>query len=289
MSESGLIAIRKRIKSINNTKKITKAVGVVATSKLKKIKHILEFNNSFNEYENNIVNNIILKLKNEEKYYKYLKNNECKKKLYVIFTSDMGLCGGFNINVIQELISKIANNKEENLFIVVGKKGRIILKKLGYECISEYVEIPKIPTLKEAKTISNRIIQLYEEKQVGEVFVVYTKFTSSMKQVINIKKILPLQYENDNLNKENKNYIEYECDCEMYLKYILNGYLKHKILNIMLNSKTCEEVIRMNAMDSATRNANDLLKELSLKYNRIRQSAITQEISEIVGGAEAQK
>jgi F-type H+-transporting ATPase subunit gamma len=129
---------------------------------------------------------------------------------------------------------------------------------------------------------------LYEEGQVGEVKIVYTEFVSSVKQEVKIKRLLPIQYEPISSEKSNT-YIEYEPKGKKFLENILNMYLKQTLLNLMLNSKASEQGARMAAMDGATRNANDLLDKLNLKYNRIRQSMITQEISEIVGGAEAQK
>ncbi|MCY6355479.1 ATP synthase F1 subunit gamma [Clostridium sp. ZS2-4] len=286
MAGAGLVAIKRRIKSINNTKKITKAVGLVATSKLRKARQSLETNNMYYNYLEDIMNDIVRNSEFQDNIY--IKGNDSKKNIFIALMSDTGLCGGFNGNVVVKTVQNISGDKENSLLVVVGQKGRTYFKKMGYESIAEYVEIPDIPTTKEAKTIVDKAFRLYEEGQVGEVKVVYTKFVSSVKQEVKIKRLLPIEYKQININKSNT-YIEYEPKGKKILENILNVYLKQTLLNLMLNSKASEQGSRMAAMDGATRNANDLLDKLNLKYNRIRQSMITQEISEIVGGAEAQK
>lgn len=286
MAGAGLVAIKRRIKSINNTKKITKAVGLVATSKLRKARQSLETNNMYYSYLEDIMNDIVRKSEFQDNIY--IKGNDSKKNILIALMSDTGLCGGFNGNVVVKTVQNISGDKENSLLVIVGQKGRAYFKKLGYESIAEYVEIPDIPTIKEAKTIIDKTFRLYEEGQVGEVKIVYTQFVSSVKQEVKIKRLLPVEYEPIKPDKANT-YIEYEPKGKKILENILNLYLKQILLNLMLNSKASEQGARMAAMDGATRNANDLLDKLNLKYNRIRQSMITQEISEIVGGAEAQK
>lgn len=286
MAGAGLIAIKRRIKSINNTKKITKAVGLVATSKLRKARQSLETNNMYYSYLENIINDIVRDSELQDNIY--IKGNHSKKNIFIALMSDTGLCGGFNGNVVAKTVQNISGDKENSLLVIVGQKGRTYFKKIGYESIAEYVEIPDIPTIKEVKTILDKTFRLYEEGQVGEVKIVYTEFVSSVKQEVKIKRLLPIQYESISSDKSNT-YIEYEPKGKKFLENILNMYLKQTLLNLMLNSKASEQGARMAAMDGATRNANDLLDKLNLKYNRIRQSMITQEISEIVGGAEAQK
>ncbi len=286
MAGAGLIAIKRRIKSINNTKKITKAVGLVATSKLRKARQSLETNNMYYSYLENIINDIVRDSELQDNIY--IKGNHSKKNIFIALMSDTGLCGGFNGNVVAKTVQNISGDKENSLLVIVGQKGRTYFKKMGYESIAEYVEIPDIPTIKEVKTIIDKTFRLYEEGQAGEVKIVYTEFVSSVKQEVKIKRLLPIQYEPISSGKSNT-YIEYEPKGKKFLENILNMYLKQTLLNLMLNSKASEQGARMAAMDGATRNANDLLDKLNLKYNRIRQSMITQEISEIVGGAEAQK
>ncbi|BDB00075.1 ATP synthase F1 subunit gamma [Clostridium botulinum] len=282
MAGAGLIGIRRRIKSVTNIRKITKAMGLVSTAKLRKARVNLEINKKYyNEYK------IILKdiINFIEDRNIYIDGNGSHKKLYVIFTSDSGLCGSFNINIINNVINEIKEDKENSLVIVIGQKGRMYLKKLGINTLAEYIEIPDVPTTKEARTIAKNIIKLYSSKEVGEVFLVYSEFYSPVKQQVLINKILPFTKENKSDNK----YIEFNPPVTQLMDEILENYLKATILNCFSNSKASENGSRMTAMNGATDNANDLLDNLDLQFNRLRQSAITQEISEIVGGAEAQR
>ncbi|NFM80060.1 F0F1 ATP synthase subunit gamma [Clostridium botulinum] len=282
MAGVGLIGIRRRIKSVTNIRKITKAMGLVSTAKLRKARVNLEINKKYyNEYK------IILKdiINFIEDSNIYIDGNGSYKKLYVIFTSDSGLCGSFNINIINNVINEIKEDKENSLVIVIGQKGRMYLKKLGINTLAEYIEIPDVPTTKEAGTIAKNIIKLYSSKEVGEVFLVYSEFYSPVKQQVLINKILPFTKENKSDNK----YIEFNPPVTQLMDEILENYLKATILNCFSNSKASENGSRMTAMNGATDNANDLLDNLDLQFNRLRQSAITQEISEIVGGAEAQR
>ncbi|HDK7161242.1 TPA: F0F1 ATP synthase subunit gamma [Clostridium botulinum] len=282
MAGAGLIGIRRRIKSVTNIRKITKAMGLVSTAKLRKARVNLEINKKYyNEYK------IILKdiINFIEDSNIYIDGNGSHKKLYVIFTSDSGLCGSFNINIINNVINEIKEDKENYLVIVIGQKGRMYLKKLGINTLAEYIEIPDVPTTKEARTIAKNIIKLYSSKEVGEVFLVYSEFYSPVKQQVLINKILPFTKENKSDNK----YIEFNPPVTQLMDEILENYLKATILNCFSNSKASENGSRMTAMNGATDNANDLLDNLDLQFNRLRQSAITQEISEIVGGAEAQR
>lgn len=282
MAGAGLIGIRRRIKSVTNIRKITKAMGLVSTAKLRKARVNLEINKKYyNEYKvilKDIINFI-------EDSNIYIDGNGSHKKLYVIFTSDSGLCGSFNINIINNVINEIKEDKENSLVIVIGQKGRMYLKKLGINTLAEYIEIPDVPTTKEAGTIAKNIIKLYSSKEVGEVFLVYSEFYSPVKQQVLINKILPFTKENKSDNK----YIEFNPPVTQLMDEILENYLKATILNCFSNSKASENGSRMTAMNGATDNANDLLDNLDLQFNRLRQSAITQEISEIVGGAEAQR
>ena len=284
MAGTGLIAIKRRIKSITNTKKITKAMGLVATSKYKKLKDKVDINNSYL----NKIEEIIKQVKdNYEEDNIYIRGNNNSKKLYIVLTSDAGLCGGFNWSVANELVDKLKSNKEDCSIIIVGQRGRIIFKKLNIETVAEYVEISDVPSQKEATTIINHAIDMYSSRDVGEVHIVYKKIISAVKNEVKIEKLLPLDFSNE--EKRNKDYVEIESIGEKAMYEIISLFLSGKMLNSMLHSKASEHRARMESMGSATSNANDLLEKLNLKYNRIRQSAITQEISEIVGGAEAQR
>ncbi|AYD39203.1 F0F1 ATP synthase subunit gamma [Clostridium fermenticellae] len=283
MAGGGLVAIKRRIRSISSTQKITKAMGLIATSKLRKVRKKLEVNQKYYDAFNHIVNDLV---KNIEDRNIYVHGNGSKKKLYITLNSDSGLCGGFNANIVNTAAPIILEDKENNLLISVGQKGRMYFNRMKCETISEYVDIPDIPTLKESSTITYKILDMYRKGEVGEVYIIYTKFHSTVKQDITVEKILPLE----NKDEESPNhFVKFEPSINQMIEDVIVMHLKQQILNFMFNSKVSEQGSRMSAMDGATKNSNDLLDKLNLKYNRERQGAITQEITEIVSGAEALK
>jgi len=285
MPGAGVIEIKSRIKSITNTKKITRAMGLVATAKLRKTRIKLEVNSKYNSYFDRAINRVLDSFP-AEIYNVYTHGNESKNKLYIVLTSDSGLCGGFNSNIVNNTILELAKDRENSLILLVGQKGRPYFKRNKYEAVAEFIDIPDLPSIKESYMISNHVLEMYEKGEVGEVYISFTKFVSTVNQKVEFKKLLPLGY---NESDEMKEYILLEPDISQLVNETVKINLQRQVLNCMLNAKASEQGSRMTAMDGATRNADDILENLKLKYNRIRQGAITQEISEIVGGAEAQK
>lgn len=283
MAAAGLIKIKRRIKSVESTRKITKAMGLVATSKLRKSRKELSSSEEHYKLCEDIVDDLMGVLP-EEYESPYLKSNsKTSNKLYIVMASDTGLCGGFNGNVASYLNTVIIN-KDMAKIIVVGSKGISYMNRYGFDIIGNYVEIPDIPTIREIKAIYQDALYMFKKGDVSEVNIVYTKFISPMKQEIKIEKLLPI-----NRSKGKSGDFLIEPSIDEVLNSSLDVYFKSKLRRAMLNSKASEQSNRMTAMNGATKNADDILKALKLKYNRIRQGAITQEISEIVGGAAAQK
>jgi F-type H+-transporting ATPase subunit gamma len=285
MAGAGLIAIKTRIKSVTSTKKITKAMGLVATSKLRKTREKLEVNNKYSEYFNEAMNNALNNFSFED-YSVYTHGNKSKKKLYIVLTSDSGLCGGFNSNIVNYVVKELNEDRENSLIMLVGQKGKSYFNRYKYDSVAEFVDIPDLPSIKEAYMITERVLEMYKNEEIGEVFICFTRFASTVKQDMEISKLLPLEY---NVQGTLKDYVMIEPDIIKFVEDTIEINLNQQILNCMLNSKASEQGSRMAAMDGATRNADEILEDLNLKYNRIRQSAITQEITEIVGGAEALK
>lgn len=285
MAGAGLIVIKRRIKSVTNTRKITKAMGLVATSKLRKVRRVLDSNNRYYDSLEESATLLLNSVDRSECDDVLIKGNKSKNKLYIVMTSDSGLCGGYNGAVVSNAIESALQDRENSKIMIVGEKGRTYFRKTGFETVAEYVEIPDVPTSKEAEMIYNHALHLYEAGEVGEVYVVYTRFFSPVKQIVQQKKILPIEVDNHEA--------DYTLLTEPSLEEMAGGlislYVKASIHNYLLNAKASEHGSRMSAMDNATKNADDILDKLNVKYNRIRQSAITQEISEIVGGAEAQR
>lgn len=287
MAGAGLIAIKRRIKSVTNTRKITKAMGLVATAKLRKSREKLEVNSKYYKAFESTMHDILSDAYNLlEEHSIYINGNKGTKKLYIVLTSDSGLCGGFNANVVTAATEAMRDDRANSISIIVGAKGRAYFRRLKYETAAEFVQIPDMPTIKEAKVIAHKALSMYSSGEAGEVYVIYTKFFSAVKQVTQVEKLLPLEAPKEHVDKI---YNHYEPDLDILLKHVVKVNMTQKVLNFMLNAKASEQGSRMSAMDGATKNANDILESLNLQYNRVRQSAITQEISEIVGGAEAQR
>ncbi|MGL5152551.1 MAG: ATP synthase F1 subunit gamma [Clostridium sp.] len=283
MGAAGLIQIKRRIKSVQSTKKITNAMGLVATSKLRKCRKELSINNNYATETEQIVKEMMV-VASEKSESIFIKGNNSNNKLYIVVTSDSGLCGGYNGNIVSYLSDAVHDNINNAKIITVGSKGITHTKRFKLETVAEYIDIPDVPTVKEIKKVLLKALSLYKQEEVGEINVVYTEFFSPVKQVPRIEKLLPIS---DDCIETSEPIIE--PNVELVFNNAVECYLKGKLRNAILSAKCSEQSSRMTAMDGATQNANDILSALNLKYNRIRQSMITQEISEIVGGAEAQK
>ena len=278
MGAAGLIEIKRRIKSVESTRKITKAMGLVATSKLRKARKELVANEQYNNLCTEVINEVAASMPEDfdSIYYKSFEGD----KLYIVLTSDTGLCSGYNNNIIMYLNNLVKKSGGAKV-VIAGSKGISYASRYGISTYAEYVDLPDIPATKDVNKIYNDAIYLYEKGEVSEVNIVYTEFISPVKQEV---KILPIENE----SCEDGKYI-IEPDKEAVFKNAIDMYLKSQLKTCMLNAKASEHSARMTAMDGATENANDILQSLNIKFNRIRQGIITQEISEIVGGAEAQK
>ena len=281
MGAAGLIEFKRRLKSVQSTMKITKAMGLVATSKLRKSRKELS---DINEYAEIAMQNLksVAGIVDENLDIPYFSKNDSEKILYIIITSDSGLCGGYNNNVVS-YFNSLVEDKNNVEIINVGSRGSSYLSRLSYSTIAEYVDIPDVPTIKEVKTVYEKALNLFITGEVSEVRVVYTEFESPIKQVPKYEVLLPVEKEG-----EQDTLFDVEPNIEEVITNLLDIYLKGKLRKIMLSAKCSEQSARMSAMDTAAGNAKDIIDNLNLKYNRIRQAAITQEISEIVGGANAQ-
>ncbi|MBB6622612.1 ATP synthase F1 subunit gamma [Clostridium gasigenes] len=283
MGAAGLIDIKRRIKSVESTRKITKAMGLVATSKLRKSRKELTSSEEHYSLCEDIVNELMGVIP-EDFDNPYLKSKgKTSDKLYIVMASDMGLCGGFNGNVANNL-NLFIKDKDRAKVIIVGSKGISYMNRYKFDVVGQYVEISDIPTVREIKAIYQDALYMFKKGDICEVNIVYTKFISPMKQEVKIDKLLPM----DKTKGNNGNFL-IEPSMDEVLNSSLDVYFKSRLRRSMLHSKASEQSYRMTAMNGATQNADDILKALKIKFNRIRQSAITQEISEIVGGAAAQK
>lgn len=286
MGVAGLVVLKKRIKSIENTMKLTKAMALVATSKLKKVRVMLYKNNSyFNSYKE-VMNEIIPSLPKDNKYIKL--NNKTEDKLIIVITSDMGMCGSYNYSVVNKVKDIISENEGNYKLLIVGEKGKSLFKRNKINTINFDKKLDNLPNNEDAKKIFRYGMDMFVQGLVSEVILVYTWFKNPIVKSPVHRVILPLEFESKDENYI-KDEFDIEGDKEELMEILIPSYCNAMVFNGILNAKTAEQSYRMETMNSATKNASELISSLKIKYNRIRQGAITQEISEIVGGSQAQE
>ena len=298
---SNLKEIRNRIASVNSTQQITSAMKMVSAAKLKKAQDAILQLRPYDDRLVEILSAISDSLKNEKSNI-YAVDRPVERVLIVVVASNRGLCGAFNANVIRRAI-QIANEnyssqliKENVDFLVIGKKAEDTLKRRNFKIVSVHNDIFSELTLENVNKISEWIINQFVNGSYDRVDIVYNQFKNAGVQILTDEQYLPVKVETEeeDIDIEGSKYetfIDYifEPTKEDIIKRIIPKMLKVHFFKAILDSHASEHGARMTAMHKATDNAGDLLKELSLEYNKARQAAITKEILEIVGGAEALK
>lgn len=282
---AGTKEIKLRIKSVQSTHQITKAMEIVSTTKFKKFSGVVSQSRPYAESIKNILGNIASGVKNE-KHPLFDGRDEVKKVGVIVMTSDRGLAGSFNSSTLKEFEKLVRlNSGKEVSVIAVGKKAREYCVKRGYDVKALYMQLIPETMYDKAREISENIVEYYNEGIFDEVYVIYNKFVSALRSDLTVKKLIPIERTEAT---ENKAYI-FEPSPEAILSALLPKYLNIEIYQALLENTASEHSARKNAMQSATDNAEEMIKNLTLEYNRIRQASITQEISEIVSGASAAK
>ncbi len=286
--------IKRRKESIQSTGQITKAMKLVATVKLQKAKSRAEESKPYFDQMYDTVTSMLEKSGNIS--HPFLQAGESKKKAVIVITSNRGLAGGYNSNIIK-LITKGDFKKEDCVIYAVGTKGRDAFERLGYEVKADYSEAINEPLYKDAQEIGRDVLNAFSNNEIGEIYLVYTVFKSTVSQEPTCIKLLPIsrdEMKKDADNSEAKSTDEltlmnYEPEDEEseVLDVIIPKYVNSLIYGALVEAVASENGARMQAMDSATSNAEDMISDLSLKYNRARQGSITQELTEIVAGASA--
>lgn len=276
--------IKRRKGSIQSTQKITKAMKLVSTVKLQKAKANAEHSNPYFTYMYQTMTSILAKSGNVK--HPYLQAQEGQKAVIAI-TSNRGLAGGYNSNV-SKLILEEGLSKEEVLLYNIGKKGREFLEKRGYTIVRDYSDIMNHPLYADAMEIASDILKEYEEGRVGEIYLAYTSFKNTVSHLPTMLKLLPVELKEEELGKEKPQILmNYEPNEEAVLDQVIPKYVTSLIYGALVEALASENAARMQAMDSATDNAEEMIQDLALKYNRARQGSITQELTEIIAGAEA--
>ncbi|WP_400162260.1 ATP synthase F1 subunit gamma [Brevibacillus sp. TJ4] len=283
----GIREIRRRIKSTKNTRQITKAMKMVAAAKLRRNQERAEAARPYAEKIQDVIASIASGTSGSK--HPMLQSRPIKKTGYIVITSDRGLAGGYNANMIRAVVNTIAEkhkSKDEYGIFVIGRKGRDFFSKRNYPLLEEITGLKENPSFADIKKIAGTAVQFFADEKIDELYLCYNKFNSAISQVPTVKRLLPLEAPEG--SKERNMDYEYEPSSEEVLADLLPKYAETLVYSALLEAKASEEGSRMTAMGNATDNATEMISKYTLIYNRARQAAITQEISEIVAGANAQ-
>lgn len=277
-------SIKRRKGSIQSTQQITKAMKLVSTVKLQRAKGRAEKSKSYFECMYATVKSVLAKSGNIE--HPYLKSGSSSKKAVIVITSNRGLAGGYNSNVIK-LITKGDFNKEDIVVYAIGSKGRDYLSRHGYQIGGDYSDVIEEPIYADAMRISDDLLKAFAEGEIGEIYLAYTAFKNTVSHIPTLLKLLPVDTDGIEDVDDDKALMNFEQDEEEALNMLIPKYITSLIYGGMVEAVASENGARMQAMDSATSNAEEMIEKLSLQYNRARQGSITQELTEIIAGAEA--
>ena len=267
--------VKTKIASISSTQKITSAMEMVAASKMRKAQDQMSLGKPYSRHIRKVVGHIA-KASSEYKHH-YLTSREVKRVGYILISTDRGLCGGLNINLFKSALKEIKSFSDQDIeadICVIGNKGAAFFSSVGGNVVAAVKDIGEQPAI---------------EDLIGEIdqlFLVSNEFVNTMTQSPRVEQLLPLEPSDEEGLSYHWDYI-YEPDAKDLLDGLLKRYIESQVYQGVVENKACEQAARMIAMKNATDNAGELIDELQLLYNKARQAAITQELSEIVGGASA--
>lgn len=276
--------IKRRKNSVQSTQQITKAMKLVSTVKLQKARTKAESTNPYTNHMYKTVSSMLAKSGNI--IHPYLTPNDSAKKAILVITSNRGLAGGYNSNVVK-LITEGDFIKEDLSIYAMGSKGCDTLARRGYHIKENESDIMDGPTYADAMRICRNVLDAFSKGEVGEIYLAYTHFKNTVTHIPTLIKLLPIDASEVEVVDESNAIMNFEPNTEEALEMIIPKYLTSMIYGALVESVASENGARMQAMDSATSNADELINNLTLKYNRARQGAITQELTEIVAGANA--
>ncbi|MDA8567500.1 F0F1 ATP synthase subunit gamma [Candidatus Pelagibacter sp.] len=284
--------LKKRIASVKSTQKITKAMKMVAAAKLRRAQESAEKGRPYSEKMNNIILNLSSGISDKENAPKLLSGSgNDKVHLCVVMTSDRGLCGGFNSNIIKKAKSyfaKLVDEGKDLKIITVGSKGNDQLKRAYGDKIIANISFKesKHANYFDAEKVGKMVIEKFEAEEFDVCTIFYNQFKNVITQIPQAQQIIPLNVENSEEEKSEDSY-EFEPDEDEILSNLLPKNISTQIFKAMLENSASEQGSRMSAMDNATRNAGEMVDKLTIEYNRSRQAAITKELIEIISGAES--
>jgi len=287
MPQENIRSIKRRIKSIKSIEHITNAMKLVSGAKFRKAKIVYEKTNKNLTYIINDIDEILAR--------SYYINNDIShngRTCYIVITSNTGLCGNFSSGIIKKAVKEIEEEKRlkkaEPYIAAIGAKGRDYFQKRQYEILNDYPHAPENTLFEDIHDFCAPIMKLYGEGKITKIVLIYNSLIDALQQKAATKILLPYQ-NNEEKAKQNNKYIEYEPSHKEAADFIIKKYLQIALYRAVIESTVCEYAARRTAMENATDNAREMIDELMMEYNAIRQGAITNEISEIVRGSEALK
>ena len=276
--------IQQRIKSVGSIQKVTKAMKMVAAAKVKRAQERMEISRPYSKNVQDLICRILPEISSSN--IDLIEKRDVKKKGFIVITSDRGFAGSFNSSVIRLTEKEVEKFGKDNVqLFCLGKKSSEHFSRRNYNVKESFYDFWKDMNFDNASDITEKIIDSFINKEVDEIHVIYNRFRSLASQDLMIEKVLPIDF-TENYNVKNYNY-DYEPSRQSTVNVLLPKHLKVQMWQQMLESYSSEEAARMVAMDNATENAKEIIKELKLEFNKARQAAITTEMLEIVGGAEA--
>ena len=282
--------IKRRRTSIQSTQQITKAMKPVPTAKLQKARSRAEDSQAYFNCMYQTMTSLLAKAGNLD--HPYVKSNGCEKKAIVVVTSNRGLAGGYNSNIVR-LITGSDFKKEDVRIYAVGGKGLELLKHRGYEVVADYSEIIEEPVYDDAKVVATRLLDDFAKGEIGEIYLAYTFFKNTVSHIPTLMKVLPVEAQEAEEGEEEANAVDkitpmnFEPEEEEAVRLLVPKYISSILYGAFIEAVASENGARMQAMDSATSNAEEMISDLTLKYNRARQGSITQGLTEIIAGANA--
>jgi len=282
--------IRGKISSINNTSKITRAMELVAASKMRKAQDRMSMSRPYSEKIRQVISHV--SACHSEYHHPYLEQREQVKRVgYIIITSDRGLCGGLNVNLFRKLLPNMRRHEETGVEIdlcVIGRKGQVFFNRLGGSIIGTASHLGDAPQVQDLIGVVKIMLEKFDQRQLDKIYIAGNEFVNTMVQKPFIRQLLPLPKEEQNKERQfHWDYIYEPDNAKELLTQLLVRYVESQVYQGVVENLACEQGARMVAMKNATDNAAQIIDELQLAYNKARQASITQEIAEIVGGAAA--
>jgi len=285
--------LKNKINSVKNTQKTTRAMKLVSTAKLKRAEEALLMSRDYARKIKEVTNEISSKLssvKDTINLRAFAQINDVKKVDLIVVTADKGLCGGFNHQTIKTTLNKIAELKEKKIKVrlkVIGKKAIEYFKFVGIEINEEYVGLSSAPSYEKAAEVISKSYEDYVNENIDNIFIIYNGYVNKLTQQVHTIGLLPIEVETTDTNE----YLEVEPtdDYETILEGLVKKYIEYTMYYVLLDSLAGEHSARMQAMDAATNNAKEMVHQLTLEFNKVRQESVTRELIEIVTAIEAMK